>query len=86
MDLSTSFCMDVGQVKTGDDKDDTFVKMLQEIVRVTAPMAYGIAAKYPNVVALVKGFRQEGPNALEDLKVSRACYPCDIDRIRESDN
>lgn len=86
MDLSTSFCMDVGQVKTGDDKDDTFVKMLQEIVRVTAPMAYGIAAKYPNVVALVKGFRQEGPSALEDLKVSRACYPCDIDRIRESDN
>lgn len=76
MNMSTSFCMDVGQVKTGDDKDDTYVKMLQEIVRVTAPVAYGIAVKYPNVMSLVKGFRQEGPNALEDLKVSCACYPC----------
>ncbi|KAA6407792.1 MAG: crossover junction endonuclease eme1 [Lasallia pustulata] len=70
MNMSTSFCMDVGQVKTGDDKDDTYVKMLQEIVRVTAPVAYGIAVKYPNVMSLVKGFRQEGPNALEDLKKS----------------
>ena len=61
--------MDVGQVKTGDDKDDTFVKMLQEIVRVTAPVAYGIAAKYPNVVSLVKGMKELGPLALEDLKV-----------------
>lgn len=73
MNLSTSFCMDVGQVKTGDDKDDTFVKMLQEVVRVTAPIAYGVAAKYPNVVALVQGFRHEGPTALEDLKVSYSC-------------
>ena len=76
MNMSTSFCMDVGQVKTGDDKDDTYVKMLQEIVRVTAPMAYGIAAKYPNVTSLVKRFRQEGPSTLEDLKVGCACYHC----------
>lgn len=61
--------MDVGQVKTGDDKDDTYVKMLQEIVRVTAPIAYGIAAQYPTVVDLVQGFRSKGPTALEDLKV-----------------
>ncbi|KAI9703855.1 MAG: hypothetical protein M1836_007627 [Candelina mexicana] len=70
MNLDTSFCMDVGQVKTGDDKDDTYVRMLQEIVRVTAPVAYGIASEYPNVLALVKGFREKGPTALEDLMKS----------------
>ncbi len=69
MNLDTSFCMDAGQVKTGDDKDDTYVKMLQEIVRVTAPVAYGIASEYPNVMALTKGFREKGPTALEDLMV-----------------
>ena len=69
MNMDTAFCMDVGQVKTGDDKEDTYVKMLQEIVRVTAPIAYGIAAQYPSVVDLVQGFRSEGPTALEDLKV-----------------
>jgi len=70
MNLDTSFCMDVGQVKTGDDKEDTYVKMLQEIVRVTAPIAYGVAAEYPNVVDLIKGLKQRGPTALEDLKVN----------------
>ena len=69
MNMDTAFCMDVGQVKTGDDKDDTYVKMLQEIVRVTAPIAYGIAAEYPTVVDLVRGFEREGPTALEDLRV-----------------
>ncbi|KAI9721972.1 MAG: hypothetical protein M1812_001930 [Candelaria pacifica] len=69
MNLDTSFCMDVGQVKTGDDKDDTYIKMLQEIVRVTAPVAYGIASEYPSVMALTKGFRTKGPTALEDIMV-----------------
>jgi crossover junction endonuclease EME1 len=69
MNLDTTFCMDVGQVKTGDDKDDTYVKMLQEIVRITAPIAYGIASEYPNVVALTRGFRENGPLALQDLMV-----------------
>lgn len=61
--------MDVGQVKTGEDKQDTYVKMLQEIIRVTAPVAYGIAAEYPNVRSLVNGLKQQGPTALQDLKV-----------------
>ena len=61
--------MDVGQFKSGDDKDDTFIKMLQEIVRVTASIAYGIAAEYPNVVSLVAAFKEHGPLVLEDLKV-----------------
>lgn len=69
MNLNTSFCMDVGQVKTGDDKDDTYVKMLQEVVRVTAPIAYGVAAEYPSVVDLVRGFSTKGPMMLENVKV-----------------
>jgi crossover junction endonuclease EME1 len=70
MALDTTFCMDSGQVKTGDDASDTFVKMLQEIVRVTAPVAYGIASEYPSVQALIKGFREKGPLALQGLRKS----------------
>ncbi|MCJ1384966.1 hypothetical protein MMC17_008084 [Xylographa soralifera] len=66
--FEVSFCMDVGQVKTGDDKDDTFIKMLQEVIRVTTPIAYGIAAEYPSVVSLVAAFKEHGPLVLEDLK------------------
>lgn len=63
--------MESGQVKTGDDKSDTYVKMLQEVVRVTAPIAYGIAAEYPNVISLVRGLRRRGPLALEDIEVCK---------------
>ena len=78
MNLETSFCMESGQVKTGEDKDDTFVKMLQEVVRVTPPIAYGIASEYPSVIALVKAFRKHGPLVLEDLQVnpSPGCHAC----------
>lgn len=70
MNLESSFCMESGQVKTGEDKDDTFVKMLQEVVRVTPPIAYGIASEYPSVLSLVKAFRKHGPLVLEDLQKS----------------
>jgi crossover junction endonuclease EME1 len=43
--------------------------MLQEVNRVTASMAYGIAARYPSVVDLVRGMRWHGPSMLEDVKV-----------------
>lgn len=72
MNLQATFCMDSGQVKTGEDNDDTWMKMLQEIVRVTAPIAQGIAVEYPNVVSLVQGFLQDGPRMLEDLQVCEA--------------
>lgn len=67
----SAFCMDVGQVKTGEDKRDTFVKMLQEVNRVTASMAYGVVEKYPSVGDLVRGFkdREGGVGLLEDVKV-----------------
>ena len=65
-----SFCMDVGQVKTGDDAKDTYVRMLQEVHRLTAPIAYGIANLYPSVPALITAFKQGGPAILEDVKKS----------------
>jgi crossover junction endonuclease EME1 len=67
---TAAFCMDTGQVKTGIDKNDTFIKMIQEINRVTAPMAYGIAGQYPCVTSLARGMRIHGAMMLEDIKVS----------------
>lgn len=72
MNLDTSFCMESGQVKTGDDKNDTYVKMLQEVVRVTAPIAYSIVAEYPSVVSLIAGMRLDGPLVLENIEVCMA--------------
>ena len=66
--LDTAFCMESGQVKTGENSSDTYTKMLQEIIRITAPVAYGIAAKYPTVQKLVKGLEENGPLALEDCR------------------
>ena len=69
MNLDTTFCMESGQVRTGEDKDDTFVKMLQEVHYVTPPIAYAIASEYPNVISLVKAFQNHGPTILKDLQV-----------------
>ncbi|OAX83000.1 hypothetical protein ACJ72_02645 [Emergomyces africanus] len=63
-----SFCMDVGQVKSGENNADTYVKMLQEIQRVTAPISYGITTQYPTVGELVREFKEQGPLILEDVK------------------
>lgn len=68
--LDTNFCMESGQVKPGDGASDTFTKMLQGMVRITAPVAYGIAAEYPTVQKLVKGLKDEGPLALQDCSKS----------------
>lgn len=66
--MDTAFCMDSGQVKTGDDAEDTYVRMLQEIKMITASVAYGIAHKYRTVQELVEGLERNGPLALADLK------------------
>ncbi|KAE8349757.1 ERCC4 domain-containing protein [Aspergillus coremiiformis] len=66
----SAFCMDGGQVKPGENKSDTFVKMLQEVNRVTASMAYGIATRHPSAVDLLRGMRTHGPAMLEDVKKS----------------
>ncbi|KAI0025209.1 hypothetical protein F4780DRAFT_418723 [Xylariomycetidae sp. FL0641] len=62
------FCMETGQVRTGDGAQDTYARMLQETNRVTAPIAYGIAARYGTVSELVRGLEAEGPFALEDCR------------------
>ncbi|KAI1155307.1 ERCC4 domain-containing protein [Nemania diffusa] len=71
-DASTDagFCMESGQVRTGDGAKDTYIRMLQEIARVTAPIAYGIAVKYESVTDLVRGLEEEGPLALAECRKS----------------
>ncbi|KAL8832802.1 MAG: hypothetical protein Q9170_004747 [Blastenia crenularia] len=69
MARESTFCMDSGQVKSGKDAEEVYINMLLANVRVTAPIAYGIAARYPNVPALVRGLEEKGPTALENLKV-----------------
>ncbi|KAM3507156.1 hypothetical protein MY10362_001956 [Beauveria mimosiformis] len=64
------FCMDSGQVRTGENTQDTYVRMLQEIFRVTAPIAYGVASEFGSVTKLVEGLEARGPNALEQLRKS----------------
>jgi len=65
-----SFCMDAGQVRTGEGAKDTYIRMLQEITRVTAPIAYGIATKYESVSELVRGLEEEGPLGLAECRKS----------------
>ncbi|KAI0466335.1 ERCC4 domain-containing protein [Xylaria cf. heliscus] len=64
------FCMESGQVRTGDGAKDTYTRMLQEITRVTAPIAYGIVTKYESVTDLVRGLENEGPLALAECRKS----------------
>lgn len=65
----TAFCTDVGQVKTGIGKADTYSRMLEEIHRVTPSVANGVASEYPDVRALVNAFKLHGENAVEHLPV-----------------
>ena len=69
MARDAAFCMDSGQVKCGKDVEETYINMFLANVRVTAPVAYGIADKYPNVGKLVQGLEAKGPLVLENLKV-----------------
>ncbi|GKU18505.1 unnamed protein product [Fusarium langsethiae] len=68
--LGAGFCMESGQVKTGEDTKDTYVRMLQEIVRVTAPIAYGVAKEFDTVSELVRGFETTGPSRLGVRKLA----------------
>ncbi|KAK1723541.1 hypothetical protein CaCOL14_001170 [Colletotrichum acutatum] len=64
------FCMETGQVRTGEDVKDTYVRMLQEIARVTQPVAYGIVSEFETVGELVKAFEERGPLCLENCRKS----------------
>lgn len=67
---SAAFCMESGQVRTGENAHDTYLRMLQEIARVTAPIAYGIASEFGTVGELVRGLENGGPLVLEGLRKS----------------
>ncbi|KAL4887321.1 ERCC4 domain-containing protein [Aspergillus karnatakaensis] len=69
-DNDSAFCMETGQVKPGENAADTYLRMLQEVNRITASMAYGIFNEYPSVVELVRAMRRTGPGLLEDVKKS----------------
>jgi len=60
--------MESGQVQVGNGVQDTFVKMLQEMTRITAPIAYGISAEFSTVQKLVDGLQKGGPLALAELR------------------
>ena len=66
--LSAGFCMESGQVRTGDDPQDIYIRMLEEIARVTAPIARGIAAEFRSVSELVRGLESGGPGRLEGIR------------------
>lgn len=67
---SAAFCMDTGQVRTGEGARDAYVRMLQEMARITAPIAHGIAAEFGSPAKLVRGLEHVGPLALEDIRKS----------------
>lgn len=66
--FGAAFCMESGQVKTGDDARGTYICMLQEIARVTAPIAHGVAMEFGSVTELVKGMESGGPTRLEGVR------------------
>jgi hypothetical protein len=69
MFLDRSFCMESGQIKSGSTVEDTYHKMLQQIHRVTPPIADAITGTYKTVHALIRAFQRGGPDILEDLQV-----------------
>lgn len=68
--MGAGFCMESGQVRTGEDAPDTYIKMLQEIARVTAPIAWGVKAEFGSVSELVSGLVNGGPDRLANAKKS----------------
>ncbi|KAL2116884.1 hypothetical protein VTJ04DRAFT_9052 [Mycothermus thermophilus] len=62
------FCMESGQVRAGDSPRDTYIRVLQEIGRVTAPVAYGLANEFPTLPRLVKALEAGGPLAIEGVR------------------
>lgn len=68
--MGAGFCMESGQVRTGEDARDTFVRMLQEISRVTAPIAFGVLGEFDSVTKLVNGLASGGPDRLAEVRKS----------------
>jgi len=75
--LDTSFCTDVGQVKPGMGKRDTYRKMLQEITRVTPGISAAIAREYPDVRRLIGALERGGEDALVGIEVCLPLLKCE---------
>jgi hypothetical protein len=87
MFLDRSFCMEAGQFKSGSNVDDTYQKMLQQVHRVTPPVADAITGTYKTVHALIRAFQRSGPDVLENLQVySQLCRVLIIAEINRRGN
>lgn len=65
LDKATQFCTEVGQIKTGNDVQDTLEKMLMQ-TRNTQPVARAIAAKYRSIPRLYEALKDD-QHALANL-------------------
>ena len=65
--VQPNFCMSTGQVPTGRNAEDAYLKILQQVIRVTEREAAAIAGVYPNVGSLFGAFKQEGGGALAEI-------------------
>lgn len=65
--VQPNFCMSTGQVPTGRNTQDTYLKILQQVIRVTEREATAIAAVHPNVTSLFRAFNMKGDRVLEDI-------------------
>ena len=67
-DAAAAFCMDAGQVRCGEGPAEVYVGMLQEVGRVSAAAAYGVAEEFGGVGELVRGLERGGPLALQGCR------------------
>lgn len=67
---SASFYMGSGQFKTGEDAQETFVKMLENQQRVTPSIAQSVVSRWSSPRELVAAFRRNDNLMLEDVRKS----------------
>lgn len=67
-DAAAAFCMDAGQVRCGEGPREVYVQMLQEVGRVSAAAAYGVAEEFGDVGKLVRRLEREGPLVLQGCR------------------
>lgn len=61
------FCADIGQVRVGVGKKDIYLRMLEQINRITPSVAASIESVYPDVQTLVAAFKDQGEDALAEI-------------------
>ncbi|KAK6500620.1 hypothetical protein TWF506_003388 [Arthrobotrys conoides] len=71
LNSSANFCMDVGQVPSGKNAEDTYNKLLQTVHMSTAGMAAAIQSEYPSLQKLYRAFLDGGEDVLKDIRVIR---------------